>query len=265
MRAAASVTLSLNMLAIPVRLYLAAADDALSFNMLTPKGNRAKMKFVDAVTDEEVTQKDCDKGYEFSKGQYVRFTQNELKDLEVKTGKNVVDIKEFVEVDVINFAHVEKTYYLGPDKGGDKGYVLLSETLRNMGLAAVAQWTDKGKQKLVVVRPYGAGMALQVLFYTKEVRDFGEIEVNALPITADERKLAKELVSKYVNPEGFNPAAYADEYAENVLTAVQEKIEGKEISMVEQTPATLTSLDLLAALKNSIEVSKNGKKARGKK
>lgn len=266
MRAAASVTLTLNMLAIPVRLYLAAADDALSFNMLTPKGNRAKMQFIDAKTEEVVEAKDCDKGYEFTKGQYVRFTANELKDLEVKTGKGLVDIKEFVEVPLINFAYVEKTYYLGPDKGGDKGYVLLSETLRKMNLAAVAQWTDKGKQKLVVVRPYGSGLALQVLFYAKEVRDFGEIEVNALPLSADEKALAKELVSKYVNPDGFNPEAYTDEYAANVREAVQEKIDGREISVVaDQSPAKMTTLDLIGALKNSIEVSKKSRKARGKK
>lgn len=254
------------MLAIPVRLYLAAADDALSFNMMTPKGNRAKMQFIDAKTEEVVEQKDCDKGYEFTKGQYVRFTADELKALEVKTGKGMVEIKEFVDVDLINFAFVEKTYYLGPDKGGDKGYVLLSDTIRKMNLAAIAQWTDKGKQKLVVVRPYGAGMALQVLFYAKEVRDFGEIEVNAQPLSDAERELARELVSKYVGDEGFNPAAYTDQYAANVLAAVEEKVAGKQVTVVaDDTPAAMTSLDLIAALKNSIEVSKKDKKARGKK
>lgn len=254
------------MLAIPVRLYLAAADDALSFNMLTPKGNRAKMQFIDAETKEVVEAKDCDKGYEFTKGQYVRFTADELKDLEVKTGKGMVDIKEFVEVALINFTYVEKTYYLGPDKGGDKGYVLLSDTLRNMGLAAVAQWTDKGKQKLVVVRPYCSGLALQVLFYSKEVRDFGEVEFNATPLSKEERALAQELVSKYVSRDGFNPDAYEDEYATNVKAAVQEKIEGKEVTVVaDKSPAALTSLDLIAALKTSLDVTKKNKKARVKK
>lgn len=260
MRAAASVTLSFALLSIPVRLYLAAADDALSFNMLTPKGNRAKMQFIDAETNEVVEQKDCDKGYEFAKGQYVRFTADELKDLEVKTGKGVVEIKEFVEVAVINFAYVEKTYYLGPDKGGDKGYVLLADTLRKMGLAAVAQWTDKGKQKLVVVRPYGAGLALQVLFYSNEVRDFSEIEVNATVITDAERGLAEMLVSKYVSDEGFNPGAYLDQYAANVRTAVDDKINGQAISVVNDRAATVTSLDLIAALKNSLEQKKSEKK-----
>ena len=254
MRASASLTLTLNMVAIPVKLYLAASDESIGFNMLTPAGNRVKQKWVDAQTGEDVLPKDCGKGYEFSKGQYVRFTEDELRALELKTSKDVA-IQEFVEPELINYVMIEKTYFLGPDKGGDKAYALLAHTLRSSKLVGIAQWTDKGKQKLVAIRPYGKGLAIQVLFYANEIRDFDEIEVAPVQFSKEEKALASKLVQHYTRPDGFDLSSYSDGYQDKVKAAVEQKIQKRDISVVVDTQgsATSTTLDLLAALKDSLE------------
>lgn len=263
MRAAHSLTITLSMVAIPVKLYLAASDDTLSFNMLTKAGNRVKQKLFDAVTDEEVQAKDCDKGYEFIKGQYVRFTTDELKALELKTSKDVA-IREFIEPELIDFAAVEKTYYVGPDKGGDKAYALLADTLRTTRRVAIAQWTDKGKQKLVAIRPYANGLAFQILYYTNEVRDFNEIEIKPYVLTKEEKALARQLVDAHSNIEAFDPYQYTDGYQIAVKNAVEQKVQNRDVQIMAETTVTATSLDLIAALKNSLEVPKEAPKAKRK-
>lgn len=255
-RATSSATITFGLVSIPVKLYTAASSEAVSFNMLSPAGNRLSQKMVDKVTGEEVQRNDTLKGYEYAKDQYVSFTADELKTLEAASDKTV-DIKEFVELSSVDLLQVEKSYYLGPDKGGDKGYALLARTMREMGKVAVAQWAARGKEQLVLVRPYKDGLVLHQMYYAAEVRDFEEIEVAKLEIAEAESEMAKLLIEK-LSTGGFDPSKYEDTYRKRVKEAVDQKVAGQDVILPGPAPQKDVT-DLFAQLKASLTEAQEAK------
>lgn len=258
-RATASVHITFGLVSIPVKIYVSASDESVQFNQITPQGNRVKQRLVDAGTEDEVQQADLVKGYEFARGQYVTFTQDEMAALQVPSSKTV-EIREFVDAQTIDFLQVEKNYYLGPDKGGDKGYALLSEAMHLKGKVAVAQWATKGKEHLVVVRPYRGKLVLQVLFYSSEVRPFEDIEVMNLPVTDMERNMAAKLLDAMTSDEP-DLTQYTDKFADGVRQAVDAKVAGRVVTITHEAPVK-TSIDLMEALKQSLAEKP---KAKGKR
>lgn len=254
-------TISLGVVSVPVKFYVSASDEGLSFKMLTKAGNLIKQKYVDAATGEDTVFADLDKGYEYAKGQFVRFTKDELAVLDMQS--DTMDIKEFINLSDLDFVQVEKTYYLGPDKGGDKGYALLADVLKAQDKAAIAQWVYKGKTHLVAVRAYEGRLVLQVLFYKAEVRDIGQIEVMPLVVTDTERHLAERLVDA-LTTKAFDPSIYEDKYAKSVKEAVEKKISGKEVIMVAEEAPKAQVIDLFEALKMSLQAAESTKKPKGK-
>lgn len=251
-RAIFTGTISFGLVSIPIKFYTSAGSEAVKFNMITPAGHRVKQKYVDAVTGDEAPQDVCLKGFEYAKDQFVTFTADELKKLEADR-TNLMEITEFVAAGQLDPLHVEKSYYLGPDKGADKAYALLSQAMEMTGQIAVARWSAKGKEHLVMIRPYRGGLALHIMFYSDEIRDFSEVmeKVATLPVSEQEHKLAKGLIRKLVSAS-YEPSKYRDTYADRVREAVNQKIAGKEVTVV--TPAMSgTVLDLFEALKRSIE------------
>jgi DNA end-binding protein Ku len=252
MRAFASSSITFGLVSIPVKLYVSASDDRPHLNMLTKDGHRVKQQMLDAETSLPVEHSELDRGYEVSKGQFVRITKEELASLETKANQ-VVEILEFVPIGHVDFVQSEKTYYLSPDKGGDKGYTLLAETLAVQQVQAIARWTNRGKQHLVTVRTYRGGLALQVLFYSSEVRDFEEVKAAKVEISQAERDLANQLVAHLTKPSS-DISQYTDECTATLMRLVDAKVAGREIE-IPQASGQPAVLDLFDALKRSLEIS----------
>jgi DNA end-binding protein Ku len=248
------------MVAIPVKMYVAQSSQSVSFNQITPAGNRVNQQIVDSVTREVVDRDKLLKGYEVAKGQYVTFTAEELKALEVESDK-VLDIKEFVDMGSVDPLAVEKTYFLSPDKGGDKGFSLLSRVLKAQNKAAVAQWHVRGKEHLVLIRPYRGGMVLHVMYYADEVRDYAEVEFARDVVVSDlEVDLAGKLV-EMLDTGAFDPSQYKDSYKARVEAAVAAKQAGQQVTM--PTPDSKLAVgDLLKALEASLGTAPAKKKGR---
>jgi DNA end-binding protein Ku len=254
-RSTASATITFGLVSIPVKFYTAtaSASESVTFNQLTPKGNRVRQRVFDAVTGEEVQRDQLDKGYEFAKDQFVRVTKDELKALEAECESKTVDIVEFVEAASVDPLWVEKTYFLGPDKGAEKGYLLLSEAMTANERVAVAQWNARGKEHLVVIRPYKGGLVLHVMYYASEIHSFDEIKVTSRqPISAGERAMAGKLLQS-LSSEKFDQSKYQDHYAARVRKAIDEKIAAgdggtfKTATITTPTVSAVLSLeDLLA-------------------
>lgn len=257
MRAINTVTVTFGLVTVPMKVYTSASGKSVSFNMLSKNGNRVKQSYVDVITGDPVEQKDCNKGYEYEKDKYVSFTVAELKSLESARSKTI-EIKEFVDTDSIDLALVEKTYYLGPDKGGDKSYKLLAETMKALGKAAVAQWNARGKEQLVVIRPYKNGLALHQMFYANEVHNFDEaVEVAEVKISDLERNMAAKLVQA-LSAGDFKPGAYTDGYVKRIQDAVDRKVAGIPLEAPTETPVP-SAMDLFETLKASLaSVKKEG-------
>jgi len=248
-RAVSSGSLTFGPVCVPVKLYTAAQTEGVSMSFITPasaaRGGAVKAKFpcVDPETGDELSRSACLKGYEYQKGQYVVFTQQEVKSLESEKSA-CIDIKEFVEAASVDLVQVEKSYYLKPDKGGDKGYKLIAGAMQGTGLVAVATWTSRGKEHLVAVRPYRGGLILHQLYYTNEVRDF-EDNCAVIPINEMEVKVAAQLVSQY-STGAFDASKYHDTYVDRVVEAANQKLAGGEITIATQSPAG--GGDMLAAM-----------------
>jgi DNA end-binding protein Ku len=250
-RAIASGVISFGLVSIPVKLFTAASSEQVRFNYLDPRhGIRVKQQYYSPVDNQVVERSSLVKGYEYARGKFVTFTDEELKALEAERSNNL-DIVEFVPKDTLDFVQVEKSYYLGADKGGDKAYRLLSESMERKQKVAVGRWGARGKEQLVAIRPYRGGLILHQLFYHDEVRAFEEIDDTATFAFSDkERDLAERLIDQLSSDE-FVPERYHDEYADRVRAAVDQKVAGEEITISPEEPRAQI-IDLFEALKRSL-------------
>jgi DNA end-binding protein Ku len=248
-----SGTLSFGLVSIPVKMFTAASSESLSFNLLHEKcGGRIKQQQICPTCNEVLDRSSLVKGYEFSKEQYVRFTDEELKKLETEATR-MIDIAEFVPLDQVDPIYFEKTYYLGPDKGGDKAYRLLTDAMLKTDRVALAKFVMRGKENLVLIRASQDGLMLHTMYYADEVRDFGEIDKGKeASIKPGELDLATRLIDELSTQE-FKPGQYHDEYRDKLLGVIEQKVEGKEITSVAPQAQRTQVIDLMEALKQSLE------------
>jgi DNA end-binding protein Ku len=253
-RPIASITISFGLVSIPVQVFTAAESAArVSFNLLHKDcGSRLKQQYVCVKDGQKVERADMVKGYEFAKDQYVQFTADEIKALDT-VGSDSIDIVEFVPLQSIDPIYYEKTYYLGPDKGGLKPYALLVEALRDSKRCAVGSWSAKGKQHTVALRPSGDVLVMQQLYFANEIRPADDVVVPQVEFRDAERKLALQLIAQQ-SSAAFDPSAYTNELKARIDAAIEEKVKGKEITMT-QTPrrATENVVDLMEVLRKSLK------------
>ncbi len=250
-RSIGSGTISFGLVSIPIKLYTAASPKGVSFNMLHAKcGSRMKQQYLCPVDNEVVERKDMVRGFEHTKDTYVRFTDEEIKALEAER-TNQLELVEFVPASTVDFVSIEKTYYLGPDKGGDRAYALLSQSLERAEKLAVGKFAQRGKENLVLVRPYKKGLVLHEVYYADEVRSFDDVETGGSfdfkPIELD---LADKLIEQLAK-DSFDASRFKDDYESRVMAAVESKVAGNEVTVTEEAPKAQI-IDLLEALKRSV-------------
>ncbi len=251
-RAISSATVSFGLVSIPVKVYSSGETSrAVSFNLLHKDcGSRLKQQYICPEHAEKVERDDMVKGYEFTKGQYVIFTPEELKALEEKSTQ-AIEITEFVPEQDVDRVWLDRVYYLGPDKGGDRAYKLLSETLRRTGRSAIARYAARGKGYLVMIRPLGEGLVMEQLRYADEVRSFDEVPLGEATLKEDEIKLAVQLIEQAAR-DSFDPGAYHDEVKDRIHELIQKKVDGEDITKAPVEAPKTQIIDLMAALKASI-------------
>src|SRR5262245_15259456 len=247
-----SGTISFGLVSIPIKLYTAASAGGVSFNMLHAKcGSRIKQQTFCPVCNETVERGQLVRGYEFAKDQYVRLDDEELKKLEGEASK-IIDIEEFVPLPQVDPIYFVKSFYLGPDKGGEKAYRLLADAMAQADRVALATFVMRGKESLVLVRPAQSGLMLHTMYFADEVRDFGEIDKGqSAKIKEGELELAQRLIDELSHDE-FTPDRYQDEYRLRVLELVNAKVEGKEVTAVGPEVQRAQVIDLMDALKQSL-------------
>jgi DNA end-binding protein Ku len=260
-RSIASLTISFGLVSIPVKLFSATeSTKAISFNLLHKTcGSRLKQQYFCIKEEVPVAREDMVKGYEFAKDQYVTFTPEELKAME-EAGTQIAEITEFVPIESIDPVYFDKAYYLAPDKGGAKPFALLASALRESKRCALGRWAARGKQYIVMIRPVEEGLIMQQLLYAGEVRSIKEIEIPKTEVKPAELKLAKQLIDAQAS-DTFDPSAYTDQVAARIEAAIEKKVEGQEITMTEAPQSGAQVIDLMEALRASLE--RKPAKARG--
>jgi len=252
-RATSSGTISFGLVSIPVKLYPATRSKSVHFNMLhATDRSRLKQQYVCATCGEKVDREATARGFEYGRDQYVVFSEEELKALESKSDK-AIEIEEFVPIEKVDPIYFERSQLLGPDKGGQKAYRLLNEAMRTMGRVAIGRHRTRGREQLVLIRPLGRGLVLHTLSYADEVASFEDVEFgDEVQVRASELQLAQQLIEQLAG-DRFAPEKYEDRYRQAVLAAVEQKVAGNEVVLAERQEAPEPVIDLMAALKRSIE------------
>lgn len=262
-RALGSVTISFGLIAIPVVMFSATESAAsISFNLLHKGcGSRLKQQYICLKHETVVERQDMVKGYEFAKDQYVQFTPEEIKAFE-EIGTRSIEVSEFVSIAAIDPVYFdEKSYYLTPDKSA-KPYALFVEALRQTERCAIGRWAARGNSHLVMLRPVGNLLTMQQLRFAHEVRPAEDFAVPVHDVKPAELNLAKQLIEQQ-SADTFDPTAYVDEVRGRIQAAIEEKAQGKEISLADTKTKTDSGqvIDMMEVLKASIEKNKKAKTA----
>src|SRR5690606_31656051 len=177
-RPLSSATISFGLVSVPVKLYSTGDSSAsISFNWIHKDcGSRLRQQYICAREGVVGDTDQMVKGYEFAKDQYVLFNDEERKALEQKAD-STIEIVEFVPADKVDRVYMDKPYYLGPEKGGDRAYRLLAKAMRETGLSALGRYAARGKQYLVLLSPMRDGLVMEQLRYADEVRSFSEVPI----------------------------------------------------------------------------------------
>lgn len=252
-RAIGTSTISFGLVSLPVKIYSTAETSSkVSFNLIwKDRGVRVRQQYVDPADGTVVPKDEIVKGYEFAKDQYVLFTKEELEVVEAPKSDSI-EIVSFVPADSVDRLFFNKAYYLGPDKGGARAYRLLSAALEETGRVAVAKHATRGKQYVVLLRPYEGGLLLEQLYYQDEVRSFSEVPLEEGQVNEAELKLAVQLIDQATSDE-FDPSQFHDEVRERTLQLIEQKVAGQEITAAPVEEAKTQIIDLMAALKASIQ------------
>jgi DNA end-binding protein Ku len=257
-RAIASGTISFGLVSVPVKLFSGTQAKSLHFNLLHEKDkSRLRQQYVCAGCNEVVERDAMVKGYEYAKDQYAILTDEELKALEQQSDQSI-EIEEFVPIGKVDPIYFDKAYLLGPDKGGNKAYLLLREAMERAGRGALARFSTRGKQQLVLLRQARGGIMMHTLFYADEVRSFDDIELtDGVAFKGNEIDLAVQLIEQLAS-KSFEPEKYEDQYRKSALEMIEQKVAGQEIAVAPARPAKGQIIDLMQALKASLEAKKKG-------
>jgi DNA end-binding protein Ku len=267
-RAIWSGTISFGLLNVPVRLYSAVARRNIALREIRDSDSaRIKHRRVAEGTDEEVPYERIVKAYELSPGQYVPLSKEEMAALAPEKTRSI-DVQDFVEIGEIDPMYFDSPYYLGPAAGAEKAYSLLAAAMESSGKAAIARFVFRNKEHLAAIRPAVGVLTLTTMRFADEVVPASELE-DSLPtekpkVAKREREMAEQLIDSLSTK--FDPAAYRDEYREQLLSLIESKAEGKEIVATEaEAPKETKAPDLMAALEESIAAVKGSEGAKPKR
>jgi DNA end-binding protein Ku len=250
---------------IPVKLYLATESDyTIRFNMLHEKDlSRIQMKTWCPVEDKPISRADTVKGYEYSPGEYVVITDEDLEKVPLKTVRSI-EIEQFTKVDdeeAEKTRFVKQAYYVEPDKIGRKPFYLLRSVLQEEGLKAICKVVIKDREALASLDPFSDTMLLTTLHWPDEIRSTSELDLpdEDYDFKPAELAMARQLVSAMTGE--FNAAEYKDEYRDALMQVIESKIEGHEVKAPEPVEEGGKLIDLMAALEASVNAAKAARSA----
>ncbi len=253
--------ISFGLVTIPVKLYSATETKDVSFHQVRRSdGSRIKYKRVAAVDGEEVAYGDIAKGFELSNGETVVLTDEDFKDLPLTTSRTI-DVLQFVPLEQLDPIFFEKSYYLEPDKAGIKPYVLLRDALEQSGRVAVVKVALRNRESLAALRVRDGVFVLETMLWPDEVRvpDFGFLEED-VEVRAQELAMAGSLIETLTG--AFDASQYKDSYREALEAVIEAKVEGREVVQpADSQPTAGTVVDLMAALRASVEAAKQKRPA----
>lgn len=258
-------SISFGLVNIPVGLYSAVAEKTIRFHQLERgTSDRVRNKRVNENTGEEVEYADIVKGYDVGGGQYVVLTPQELEAVE-PTGTRTIEIDDFVEQDEIDPIYYNQTYYVGPrTEAAARPYALLLEAMRKSGKVAVATFVLRSKEHLAAIRVNGEVLALETMFFADEIREpSSQIEVEPTGEAPKPRELETAIALIESLSAKWDPTKYHDRYRASVEELIEAKLAGEEVVTGRPKEADTNVVDLMEALRRSVDRVRQGRAEQG--
>ncbi len=246
-------SLSFGLVNIPVKLYSATSGTKLEFDMLHKKDmSPIRYARVCRKDGEEVPFDQIVKGYEYQKGDYVILTEDDFKKVAAKKTRTI-DILDFAKEEEIDPIYFEKPYYLEPDKGAEKAYILLRESLKKSKKVGIASFVMRNREHLAAIKPSGNAVILEQMRFKDELRSIDELKVpKGSTVEKREIEVALSLIDKLT--EHFKPEDYKDTYQIDLKKAIDAKAKGKKIKVPKiKEPVETGVTDILKLLKASLQ------------
>ena len=250
--------ISFGLVTIPVKLYSATEQRDVAFHQVHREdGGRIRYKRVCTKDGEEIPYSDIAKGYELPGGEMVVLTDEDFADLPLSTSRRI-DVLQFTPGDEVDPIYFAKSYYLEPDAQGVKPYVLLRDALENSGMVAVVKVALRQRESLATLRVRDGVFVLGTMLWPDEVRtpDFPFLEED-VDVRQQELKMASSLIDTMAGD--FDPSEYKDAYREALEAVIEAKVEGREVVQPEAEEEAPAAVDLLSALRASVEAAKKGR------
>jgi len=251
--------ISFGLVTIPVKLYSATEQKDVSFHQVRRSdGSRIRYKRVAQADGEEVPYGEIAKGYELGNGETVVLTDEDFADLPLTTNR-AIDVLQFVPLEQVDPIFFEKTYYIEPDKAGAKPYVLLRDALEESGKVAVVKVALRNRESLATLRVREGVFVLETMLWPDEVRkpNFAFLDED-IEVRPQELAMAGSLIETLSGD--FDPSEYKDSYRDALNAVIEAKVAGREVVQPESTqPTAGTVVDLMAALRASVEAAKAGR------
>jgi DNA end-binding protein Ku len=198
------------------------------------------------------------KGYEYEKGKWLQLSNEELAALDLESLRTI-DIVTFAPIEQVDPVYFDKTYYLSPDADAVKSYRLVLDVLADQGLVGVCKVALREREHLSALRAMDGTLVLHTMHWPDEIRAAKFDELRKRPRISDrERKMASELVRQLSGD--FDPSEFKDEYHRALKKVIRKKIKGEEIVVAEPEPERAEVVDLMDALKASVDATRKGER-----
>jgi len=259
-------SISFGLVNIPIALYPATRREEFKFRLLRKSDlSPVNYKRVAEKDGKEVPWNQIVKGYEYEKGKYVVLKEEDFERVDLEATQTV-DIQDFVDQEEIDPMFFYKPYYLEPQKGGDKAYVLLRDALKDSNKVGIAKVVIKTRQYLAGVKPEDGALVLELMHFADELADPGKLHVpRKTEVGKREMNMAKSLIDSMSSK--WNPEKYRDDYREALMEVIEEKVEagGKKIEeKPKKAPKPTKVIDLVSVLQKSLEQTGGKEKATAK-
>ncbi|MEU9888333.1 Ku protein [Sphaerisporangium sp. NPDC051011] len=247
--------ISFGLVTIPVKLYSATEQKDVTFHQVHREdAGRIKYKRVCSIDGEEVQYSDIAKGYELPGGEVVVLTDEDFADLPLSTSRRI-DVLQFTPADRIDPILFNKSYYLEPENTGVKPYILLREALERTGQVAIVKVALRQRESLATLRIRDGVFVLETMLWPDEVREPGfQFKDEDIEVRPQELRMAESLIETMAGE--FDPSEYRDSYREALQEVIEAKIQGKELARPEVPEQAGPAVDLMAALRASVDAAK---------
>lgn len=252
MRAIWTGALSFGLINIPIRVYSATVDRGISFTMLHKK-DLSPIRFARICKEDgkEIPYEDIVKGYEYKKGDYVVLVDEDFEKVNLKKTKSI-EIQDFTNEDEIDTILFEKPYFLEPDKGADKAYVILREALKKSKKVGIAKFVFHNREHIAVIKPHNDLLILNQLRYVSELRVPSDLKIPKKDeASTKEVTMALKLIDQLTGH--FDPKQYHDTYTDELKEIIDAKAKGHQLKAKSKEPKPSKVKDIMSLLKESLE------------